>query len=127
VQCAATDPVSFALAGARSQARFPRLAGWSARDWARRAVAEHRVWLSAPDARLNGHTWIAPPPPPGGSGHATRNRLLSAARAGLFLESVERGEPELLLALDAAADRLGVEPEDIGGLRRAVARMSAYR
>jgi hypothetical protein len=127
VQCAATDPVSFALADARSHARFPRLAGWSAHDWARRAVAEHRVWLGAPDAHVNGHAWIAPPPPPGGNGQATRNRLLAAARAGLFLESIGHGEPELLLSLDAAADRIGVEPADLGGLRRAVARMPAYR
>src|SRR4051794_28510457 len=41
VQCAATDPVSFALADGRAQARFARASGWSAADWAGRAVAEH--------------------------------------------------------------------------------------
>jgi len=43
IQCAATDPVSFALADGKSVARFPNLAGWSAADMAARAVAAPRA------------------------------------------------------------------------------------
>ncbi|MEA2374630.1 MAG: hypothetical protein QOD53_1093, partial [Thermoleophilaceae bacterium] len=46
VQCELTDPVSVALLDGRSEAWFPDVAGWSARDWARRAVAEHGAWLA---------------------------------------------------------------------------------
>jgi hypothetical protein len=41
VQCELTDPVSFALVDGRRVARFPNVAGWSARAWAERAVREH--------------------------------------------------------------------------------------
>lgn len=68
VQCAASDPVSFALVEGRDSARFPTLAGWSAEDWARRAVAEQRA--------------------AGGPG---------LARAERFAASLARGEPELEL------------------------------
>ena len=37
VQCRLTDPVTFALLDDVSDAEFPNVAGWSARDWARRA------------------------------------------------------------------------------------------
>ena len=82
VQCGLTDPVSVALLGGRASARFPEVAGWSARDWARRAVAEHRCWLeTGPGA--------ADPPP--------LARPINAARAALFLSSVEEGSPLLPL------------------------------
>ena len=43
IQCRATDPVSFALAGGESVARFPNLPGWSAADVADRAVTSARA------------------------------------------------------------------------------------
>jgi hypothetical protein len=121
VQCAATDPVSFALVGGRAEARFPQAAGWSASDWARRAVDEHRVWLECGNsARLNGHGWL-------GALSVTPDRMVAAARAALLLESVERGEPELMLSADAVASRLDADPTDVAALRRAVEGLPAYR
>jgi hypothetical protein len=95
VQCAVTDPVSFALLAGEPIATFPEVRGWSARDWARRAVAEHRVWLQSE----------------GSSGEApgqTLGRLLTAARAGVFLQSIEAGTPELPLTVAAACEGLGL-------------------
>lgn len=54
IQCAASDPVSFAIAQSRTSAQFPEVDGWSAGDCARRAVAEHRAWLDASGARGGG-------------------------------------------------------------------------
>ena len=121
VQCAATDPVSFALVDGRAEARFPQAAGWSAPDWARRAVGEHRVWLECGNsARLNGHGWLGAP-------SATPDRMVAAARAALFLDSIEREEPELMLSADAVASRLDADPTDVRALRRAVEGLPAYR
>ena len=83
VQCAATDPVTTALLAGRSVARFPDVAGWSARDWARRAVNEQRPLLSQDDG--------------------SAERPLAAARAALFRESVDAGAPRLALTLADAA------------------------
>jgi hypothetical protein len=93
VQCAGSDPVSFALIDGSPTADFPEVPGWSARDSARRAVAEHLGWVraegdGAEDAKALG-------------------RLLTAARAALFLESVEQGSPELALTVASVADCLG--------------------
>jgi hypothetical protein len=90
VKCPAADPVSFALADGQAIAQFPELRGWSARDVARRAVAEHR-------ARLDEASDL------GGPGLAM---LLAAARGALFLESVEDGAPELAVTVAATAGRL---------------------
>ena len=70
-QCAATDPVSFALLDGRAIARFPLVPGWSAADWARRAVAEQRA--RDPHSR-------------------------ATARAEAFAASLARGEPVLELS-----------------------------
>jgi hypothetical protein len=91
LECPTTDPVSFALLGRRRAASFPNLRGWSAPDVATRAVAEHRAWLY-PEA-----SYAADVP----RGHAL-GMLLSAARAGLFLESIRGGKPELPLTLTEA-------------------------
>jgi hypothetical protein len=86
VQCRATDPVSFALLEGRAEASFPDVPGWSVGDWARRAVAEHRGWL----------THRAPEHP----GHELA-RLVTAARAALLLETWQADEPELAVTADA--------------------------
>jgi hypothetical protein len=91
VQCAVTDPVSFALVAGERRASFPEVPGWCARDWARRALAEHRAWLAALPVDEEG-TALATP--------------LNAARAALFHESVEAGEPELPLTMAATVERL---------------------
>jgi predicted nucleotidyltransferase len=103
VQCAVTDPVSFALEGGATAAQFPDVAGWSAPDSARRAVAEHARWLD------------------GDRGEPAAPRLelamlLTAARAALFLESVEAGSPELAVTLDAVVERLGARDGRAGDL-----------
>lgn len=108
VQCAAIDPVSFALADGRDVARFPEVPGLSAHDRARRAVSEHRAWLTR--GRWDRH-----------SGYEL-GRLLTAARAGLFLESVETGEPELPLTVAATLRALAAR----GAARPAAAAERAY-
>jgi hypothetical protein len=94
VQFAASDPVSFAVVEGRRVASFVDVPGWSARDTARRAVAEHRAWL---DFGLGADN---------GSRHdpaKTLAMLLSAIRVALFHDSLRNGEPELALTLAAAA------------------------
>ena len=109
VQFALGDPVSFALANGRRVASFPEVRGWSARDWAHRAVAERRAWLDA-DVRSPAHALA---------------RLLTVARAALFLESIEEGEPVLPLTLASVAERLS---ERGGGFETtAPAAYDAYR
>jgi hypothetical protein len=99
VHCAATDPVSFALLDGARVAAFPAVAGWSARDTARRAVAEHA-------AILRGGAMPGDSAGSLDSGGLALARTLSAARAALLLESVEDGDPELLLTASATARRL---------------------
>jgi hypothetical protein len=100
VKSRTTDPVSFALLDGAQIARFPRVRGWSASDLAERAVAEHRAWLRT--RRVPPRPWM--PPPPASQPLAL---LLTAARAKLFADSLARGEPELIVAPDALARRLG--------------------
>ena len=90
IQCRATDPVTFALLVGSGRARFAELRGLSAHDLARRAVAEHRAML-----RLRSEL-----------GLPAIGRLFTAARAALFLESIEAGQPQLCVTLAAVADRL---------------------
>jgi hypothetical protein len=100
VQCRATDPVSFALTDGEAVASFPAVRGWSAEDTARRAVAEHRAWLARePPGRVVSAA-------PGSGGHAL-GRLLTGARAALFLDTVREGEPELAVTVAEAARRIG--------------------
>jgi hypothetical protein len=102
VQCAASDPVSFALADGSDRAPFPNVPGWSARDSARRAVAEHLGWLRADERPDHGIEELG--------------RLLTAARAALFLESIESGAPELALGVASVADRLAERLRGDGSL-----------
>ena len=106
IQCAATDPVSFALARGRSSAEFPCVPGWSAADSAQRAVGEHAAWLGVGDTPSVSNWALGQARSTGPSLHAM-GMLLTAARAGLFLESVEADEPELALTTAAVARRLG--------------------
>jgi predicted nucleotidyltransferase len=95
VQFADSDPVSFALLGGRSSASFPDVPGWSARDSALRAVAEHRNWLALREQDT--------------SPVIALERLITAARAALFLESFEAGQPRLPMTgaatMECLADR----------------------
>jgi glycosyltransferase involved in cell wall biosynthesis/predicted nucleotidyltransferase len=93
VQCESTDPVSMALIEGARVARFPNLAGWSARDSARRATAAHRAWLG---------TWPGEEAAMVNPLHAL-GMLFTAARGALFLESVEKSSPELPLTVAAVA------------------------
>jgi endoglucanase len=154
VQCRASDPISVALLDGRTRATFPAAPGWSPSDWARRAVAEHRAWLFAGQRETpSPHGWIPTWPAATWSLPATLGLLLSAARSALFLESAERGEPEIavtfadtvtaLLARDPAsgadaAEALAVleesrhepvrpPPEVVESLRRLVCSLPAYR
>ena len=96
VQCESTDPVSMALIEGARVARFPNLAGWSARDSARRATAESRARLDA---------WAGYDTSTMNPLHAV-GMLFTAARSALFLESLEAGSPELPLTVAAVARRL---------------------
>ena len=106
VQCELTDPVSIALADGQSVARFPDLPGWSAPHCARRAVAEHRAWLSADAYVFPPHGWIGVQSSPSDSKTRTVGLLFSAARAALFLESIEEGHAELAVTVAGVASAL---------------------
>jgi hypothetical protein len=106
VQCPMTDPVSFALMAGAATAAFPNAIGWSARDTARRGVAEHASWLAA-------HPMPAEP-----SGHHL-GRLITAARAALFLRSVQDGAPQLPLTGAATAGALAERVEGARGVAEA--------
>lgn len=118
VQCGATDPVSFALASGHDSAAFPNVPGWSAEHWARRAVAEHNAWLQegeGPEPRLR--EWLDGRGASASPELRTLAKLLTAARATLFLESLSLGHPELHLTAGAVTERLAERRRD----RRAVA------
>jgi hypothetical protein len=83
--------VSFALVAGERRASFPEVPGWCARDWARRALAEHRALLAALPLDEDSTALASP---------------LNAARAALFHDSVEAGEPELPLTMAATVERL---------------------
>lgn len=81
IQCAVSDPVSFALLDGRQEAAFSDGPGWSAWDSARRAVGEHARWLDAgarPSLR-------------------TLGKLINAARAVAFAASFETSSIQLPL------------------------------
>jgi predicted nucleotidyltransferase len=102
LQCPVTDPVSFALAAGRASAIFPNLPGWSVDDVSRRAVAEHRAWLQAQAPPQRSFLRLEGVP----TEIIKVARLLTAARAALFSESVAAGDPELPLTVDAVIERL---------------------
>jgi predicted nucleotidyltransferase len=97
IQFEPSDPVSFALLAGEDRATFPELQGWSAADSARRAVDAHAIWLHA-------HSATAAP-----AAGTALGLLLGAARAALFEQSIQLGEPELAVTVVAAADRLASE------------------
>ena len=106
VQCQPTDPVSMALADGRTIARFPELAGWSALHCARRAVAEHRGWFAASGVVYPPHGWVGIQSGCSEPTMRTMGLLFTAARAALFLESIEEGHPELAVTVAGVADCL---------------------
>jgi hypothetical protein len=105
VQSAVTDPVSVALLDGSDTAEFANVPGWSARDWARRAVAEHRAWLrdGREQAELTLREWPDTEARHSSRGVRTLGRLFTAGRAAHFLEA-----GELALSAAAVADVLGV-------------------
>jgi hypothetical protein len=130
VQMPLSDPVSFAQADGSEAAAFPEVAGWSARDWARRALAEHKAWLARhPEDQLGPPTareWLDGEA--SGAAPATRAvaKLLTAARAALFYESLRAGRPELPLTVAATCDLLGeVDRRDAESVAREA--RDAYR
>lgn len=116
MQCRLTDPVSFALIAGSNTAHFPAVAGWSALDTARRAVLEHRSWLGperVPDVPLV-EQWALAQWRTSDAANETLGWLLSALRAGLFLDSMAQGEPQLALTVAAAGRSLDAR---LGGSR----------
>jgi hypothetical protein len=101
VQCAATDPVSFALLAGQDHALFPTAPGLSPGDWARRAVTEHGAWLETdtPASPLD-----------------VLGRLFTAARAALFLESIAEGSPCLSLTVESTAAELAKRDSKTSGV-----------
>jgi hypothetical protein len=115
LQCGASDPVSTALLDGRAHAAFTEIRGWSASDWARRAVAEHHAWLLAgPNQTPSPHAWIGARPPSFSTSPATLGLLLSAARSALLLESIEEGSPELPLTFTDLSATLAARDPEIG-------------
>ena len=106
VQCQASDPVSIALADGQQIARFPELAGWSALHCARRAIAEHRGWLTAAGWSYPPHGWVGVQSAKSSPHTRTMGLLFSAARAALFIESIDEGRPELAVTIAGVAERL---------------------
>jgi hypothetical protein len=94
VQFAASDPVSFALLDRRRTASFPQVRGFSASDSARRAVDEHASWLAL--------TASEEPTADGGL-----DLLFTATRAALLSESIDGGDPQLPLTVEATVACLG--------------------
>jgi hypothetical protein len=115
VQCALSDPVSFATGDV---ALFPELAGWSARDVATRAVTEHSAWLAAGPHEPNDETL---------------GKLGTAARAAAFLQSIDDGEPALAMGIaplfdDAARETYPQPPADVvRTFEQTVRDLPAYR
>src|SRR4029079_16223372 len=103
VQCEPIDPVSIALTDGRAVARFPELAGWSALNCARRAVAEHRAWLSASGGAYPPPGWVGMQSACSEPSMRTMGLLFTAARAALFLESIDEGRPELAVTVAGVA------------------------
>lgn len=123
LQCAQMDPVSFALLSGGTTAAFVQLRGIAAADVARRAVAEHRAWLELP---LNHpapavRPWVDAQLPSNATSSQTLARLLTAARAAFFLESLENGVPSLALTVAAVARALGEAGEGAIGEEAAAA------
>lgn len=121
IQCDASDPVSLAVVRGDRTASFPNVRGWSAIDLARRAVAEHRMRV----LRLRKRPVISTD---------QQALLLSAARAALFLESLEDGEPQLHISGSDIAEALAaryrpraVAAEDPEDLERAVSDLPAFQ
>jgi hypothetical protein len=82
-----TDPVSFALLDGAEHAVFPDAEGWSAEDWAERAVEAHRLRLA------------------GGSSPGLTT-LVGAARAAVLHESIATGDATLAVTPTAALELL---------------------
>jgi hypothetical protein len=106
VQCQATDPVSWAMSDGQTVADFPEQPGWSALDSARRAVAEHRQWLFSDGWVYPPHGWVGTQSEPSDPTVRTLGLLFTAARAGLFFQSITEGEAELSVTAAGVADSL---------------------
>jgi hypothetical protein len=106
IECRLSDPVSFALADGASHASFTDLPGWSARGLARRALAEHRGWLSDPRSWPTGVPYWAGVSDWQIESLTELGALFCAARAAVFAESFDAGEPTLPLTAGAVAERL---------------------
>ena len=108
------------VAGAR---RFPPCARSTWRALARRAVAEHRGWLACEHGGEGiGPEWLGARPGPGALNAAAISLLMSAARAALLAESLDRGEPELPVSDAATANAIANrEPRARAALDEALA------
>jgi hypothetical protein len=94
VQCAQTDPVSFALLAGEPHADFPSILGLSARHGALRAAICQRAWLQAREKTSRGER------------HGESGMLLCCARTAVFLGSDLDGDPELPLTIPAIVEGL---------------------
>ena len=98
-QSPVTDPVSLRYSTARQPRPSRPCPGWSARDCALRAVAEHRSWLAAQAPRLYANDRVARP--------AAHRRP-----RGAVPESLDGERPSLALTAAATAEALAAEAED---------------
>jgi predicted nucleotidyltransferase len=127
IQCPPTDPVSFALANGETVALFPNAPGWSAHDCANRAVAEHAAWLAGGRRDGDVRGWVAAQTAGAPPAAVSLGRLFTAARAGLFLDSLAE-EPELALTVASVAGMLArLDPSETTTIDEAVGRYEAWR
>jgi hypothetical protein len=120
VQCPVSDPVTHALLTGQRAATFPELRGWSARHVARRAVAEHAAWLQQPASSPRPYSRVDLPQPV-----SALARLLTAARAAVFAESMTREEPTLAVTV-AATRSLAQDEQLVQAIDRARIALQAW-
>jgi hypothetical protein len=97
IEFGASDPVSSALLRRGTIATFSNAAGWRASDIAARAVAEHGAWLQLPRNPIDTRTEVV-------TAHLAG--VFSAARAGLFLHSLQSDDPMLPVTFEATTTAL---------------------
>ncbi|MBV9311399.1 MAG: hypothetical protein JOZ73_11230 [Solirubrobacterales bacterium] len=113
-----SDPVSFAVLEGKGVAVYPNVRGWSIRDSARRAVAEHAAWLRGEPGR-----WAIDTGTHRQAGEL--GLLLTAARAGLVHESSIESEPLVPLTVTGAMEELTSRRSLAAGLAQDV--LASYR
>ena len=117
VAFAVSDPISAALVAGSTTAAFANAPGWCAADTAARAVTEHRAWLRSV-GRLGSEA-------PAAVRLRRLSGLLCAARAALFLDSVNTSSVAVPVTFAATVELFA---DRLAGQRRVIEEAGAsYR